>query len=291
VRIDVLGEVRAYDGDGVELLLGPPRRQAVLAVLALRANHVVPRDEIVDAVWGDEPPTSAAGNVYVYVNALRQVLGPGLLVSDRAGYVLRIAPGHLDVAEFEERLRTARRLSGPEQVDQLDAALALWRGTPLAGVPGPYAAAQRNRLVELRLGAVEDHAEALLALGSSNDVVAELSALAAQYPLRERLRGLLMRALHRTGRQAEALAVYADGRRMLVEELGIEPGAELQRVHREVLVEHEVAPDRTAGPVPRQLPPPVRHFAGRAGELEALAHTETGIVAINGTAGVGKTAP
>lgn len=290
MRIDVLGEVRAYDGDGAPLVLGPPRRQAVLVALALRANHVVPRDEIVDAVWGDEPPTSAAGNVYVYVNALRQVLGPGVLVSDRAGYVLRIAPGRLDAEEFEERLRAARRGSGREQLDQLDAALALWRGTPLSGVPGPYAAAQRHRLVELRLGAVEDHAEALLALGSTTDVAAELSALAAEYPLRERLRGLLMRALHRAGRQAEALAVYADTRRMLVEELGIEPGAELQRVHREVLTEGAAEPVRAPGPVPRQLPPPVRHFAGRAAELNALARAETGIVAINGTAGVGKTA-
>jgi DNA-binding SARP family transcriptional activator/tetratricopeptide (TPR) repeat protein len=291
VRIDVLGEVRAYDGDGVELLLGPPRRQAVLTVLALRANHVVPRDEIVDAVWGDEPPASAAGNVYVYINALRQVLGPGVLVSDRAGYALRIAPGHLDVEEFEDRLRGARRLSGPDQLDRLDAALALWRGTPLAGVPGPYAAAQRHRLVELRLGAVEDRAQALLALGSTTDVVAELTALATEYPLRERLRGLLMRALHHTGRQAEALAVYADTRRMLVEELGIEPGAELQRVHQAVLTDRNVTavrPDGT-GPVPRQLPPPVRHFAGRAVELDTLARTGSGIVAINGMAGVGKT--
>jgi DNA-binding SARP family transcriptional activator len=318
LRIELLGPVRAWLG-GRELALGPPLRRAVLAVLALRANHTVPRDEIIDAVWGDTPPASAANNVQIYVSAIRRMLASGvdggtavaqILRGDRSGYLLRLEPGQLDVAEFEDHLRRARSgQAGGEReaaVRALDAALALWRGTPLPDVAGPFADAQRRWLGERRLAALEDRAEAVLELGRSGDreLVTELAALAEEHPLRERLRGLLMRALHHEGRRAEALAVYTETRRLLVEELGIEPGPQLREVHQAILTGHGSRSPQPVEPrwrptvVPRQLPGPVRHFTGRAGELEALdeladqAATGGGTVvisAITGTAGVGKT--
>jgi tetratricopeptide (TPR) repeat protein len=185
-------------------------------------------------------------------------------------------------------------------------ALALWRGSPFAGVISPFVDAQRMRLCELRLTALEDRAEALLGLGRAAALVAQLSPLAAEHPLRERFRGLLMLALHRTGRRAEALRVYAETRRLLVDELGVEPGPELSGVHQAVLADIRpaaTAPAGAAAPlappvVPRQLPPPIRQFAGRSAELAALTvlldemagDGGTMIIsAIDGMGGVGKT--
>ncbi len=318
LRIELLGQVRAWRGEE-ELTLGPPRRRVVLTVLALRANQVVSREEIVDAVWGDAPPATAINGMYIHIGALRRVLEPEpdgsqpVLVSSGTGYLLRLAPDQLDLAVFGNHLERARRLRadgalGPA-VEELDAALPLWQGTPLAGVSSPVVEAQRLRLTEQRLTAVEDRAEALLELGQHAALVAELSALAEEHPLRERPRTLLMLAMYRAGRQADALAVYRDTHRMLVEELGIEPGPQLRRVHREIASNRDaklVKPaDMRQGPrdadpfVPRQLPPAVRHFAGRSTELqsltgvldEAVATGNTVVIsAIDGTAGIGKTA-
>jgi DNA-binding SARP family transcriptional activator/tetratricopeptide (TPR) repeat protein len=318
LRIEVLGPIRVWRGDQ-PLALGPPRRQAVLALLALRANRSVTRDEIVDAVWGENPPTSAANNVHIYIGGLRDLLEPArragvsnrVLVGGRSGYQLQLGPAELDLTEFEEHLRAATRLAGDGEPDlavqQWDAALALWRGSPFAGVIGPFVDAQRMRLCELRLTALEDRAEALLRLGRAAALVAQLSPLASEHPLRERLRGLLMRALHRAGRRAEALRVYAETRRLLVDELGVEPGPELTGVHQAILTDIEpaaTAPAEVAAPlappvVPRQLPPPVHQFAGRSAELAsltALLDEMAGdggtmvISAIDGMGGVGKTA-
>lgn len=298
-------------------------------MLTLRANEVVSRDEIVDAVWGDAPPASAVSNIYVYIGALRRVLEPPhvsgeparVLAGRSSGYLLRLEPGQLDLAVFDEHLRAAARSSGAGElaaaVGALDAALELWRGTPLAGVTGPFADAQRRRLSELRLTALEDRAEAMLSLGQQANLVAQLSTLAAEHPLRERLRGLLMRALHSGGRRAEALQVYTDTRRLLVEELGLEPGAQLQRVHQAILADRAgdvvwPAEPRVPGPrrvptstlglgrVPAQLPMDVHGFTGRGDELARLdsalaAAGERGsavvISALAGTAGVGKPTP
>ncbi|OLB65511.1 MAG: hypothetical protein AUI10_06425 [Actinobacteria bacterium 13_2_20CM_2_72_6] len=315
LRIEVLGPVRALR-DGRELALGPPLRQAVLATLALRANHPVYRDELIDAVWGEAAPASAANNLHIYISALRRELasGPGsddearILPVGRSGYLLRLAPEQLDVTEFEEHLSRARSRFGDGEpaaaVGELDAALALWRGTPLAKISGPLADAQRPRLAERRLTALEDRAEAMLSLDRPGDadLVAELTALTDEHPLRERLRALLMRALHRDGRRAEALLVYRTARRLLVAELGIEPGPQLREVHRAILTEGEPpAPVPGASQpwpavVPRQLPPPIRHFAGRAAELKELdellgaaAGGAVAVPAIRGSAGIGKT--
>jgi len=227
--------------------VGQPRQQAVLGILAMRANRVISRGELVDAVWGQDPPASAEGGIYTYVAGLRRIIeparsarGPGrVLVSSGAGYVLHLVPGQPDAVAFEQHLARARQLrkSGDQAgaVDALESALGLWRGVAFAGVPGPFAETERVRLAELRSGAAEERADILLALGRHEEVIPDLTALVADHPLRERLRGLLLIALYRSGRHGEALRVFQDGRRVLAEELGIDPGTDLSRIHQQVL--------------------------------------------------------
>jgi DNA-binding SARP family transcriptional activator/tetratricopeptide (TPR) repeat protein len=259
LRVGVLGPVTVWNG-GEELRVGQPRQQAVLGILAMRANRVISRGELVDAVWGQEPPASAEGGIYTYVAGLRRIIeptrsarGPGrVLVSSGAGYVLHLVPGQPDAVAFEQHLARARQLrrSGDAvgAVDALENALGLWRGVAFAGVPGPFAETERVRLAELRSGAAEEQADVLLTLGRHEEVVPDLTALVADHPLRERMRGLLMIALYRSGRHAEALRVFADGRRVLAEELGIDPGTDLARIHQQVLTS-DPALDLTALPV------------------------------------------
>jgi DNA-binding SARP family transcriptional activator/tetratricopeptide (TPR) repeat protein len=236
----------AWYGDQ-ELPVGQPRQQAVLGILAMRANRVISRGELVDAVWGQDPPASAEGGIYTYVAGLRRVIepnrslrGPGrVLVSSGAGYVLHLVPGQPDAVAFEQDLGRARqtRKAGDAvgAVSALNSALSLWRGIAFAGVPGPFAETERIRLGELRSAAAEERADVLLALGRHEEVVPDLTAMVADHPLRERMRGLLMVALYRCGRHAEALRVFAEGRRLLAEELGIDPGGDLSRIHQQVL--------------------------------------------------------
>ena len=227
--------------------MGQPRQQAVLGILAMRANRVISRGELVDAVWGQDPPASAEGGVYTYVAGLRRIIepnrslrGPGrVLVSSGAGYVLHLVPGQPDAVAFEQHLGRARQLrKGGDPggaVAALNSAMALWRGIAFAGVPGPFAETERARLSELRSAAGEERADVLLALGRHQEVVPDLTAMVADHPIRERMRGLLMIALYRGGRHAEALRVFAEGRRVLAEELGIDPGSELSRIHQQIL--------------------------------------------------------
>src|SRR5579863_5237463 len=245
LRVGVLGPVAAWEGDE-ELRLGQPRQQAVLGILAMRANRVISRSELVDAVWGHEPPPSAEGGIYTYIAGLRRIIEPGrsargqgrILVSTGAGYVLHLVPGQPDAVAFEQHLGRARQLrKGGDPagaVTALDTALGLWRGTAFAAVPGPFAETERARLAELRSLAAEERADVLLALGRHEEVVPDLTAMVADQPLRERMRGLLMIALYRSGRQAEALRVYQDGKRVLAEELGIDPGLDLTRIHQRI---------------------------------------------------------
>jgi DNA-binding SARP family transcriptional activator/tetratricopeptide (TPR) repeat protein len=246
LRVGVLGPVTAWYSDR-ELSVGQPRQQAVLGILAMRANRVISRGELVDGVWGQDPPASAEGGIYTYVAGLRRIIepnrslrGPGrVLVSSGAGYVLHLVPGQPDAVSFEQHLGRARQLrKGGDPVgavSALNSALELWRGIAFAGVPGPFAETERIRLGELRSTATEERADVLLALGRHEEVVPDLTAMVADHPLRERMRGLLMIALFRCGRHAESLRVFADGRRLLAEELGIDPGRELSRIHQQVL--------------------------------------------------------
>ena len=220
LRVGVLGPVTAWYGDQ-ELPVGQPRQQAVLGILAMRANRVISRGELVDAVWGQDPPASAEGGIYTYVAGLRRIIepnrslrGPGrVLVSAGAGYVLHLVPGQPDAVSFEQYLGRARQLrkSGDPAgaVAALNSALGLWRGIAFAGVPGPFAETERVRLGELGSAAAEERADVLLTLGRREEVVPDLTAMVANHPLRERMRGLLMIALYRSGRHAESLRVFA----------------------------------------------------------------------------------
>jgi DNA-binding SARP family transcriptional activator len=246
LSVDVLGPIRARIGD-TEIALGPARQRAVFAVLAMRANRVVSRRELIEAVWGDAPPPSAQGSVYTYICGLRRSLEPrrsrwapgDLLTSDRVGYVLRLAPGALDAERFDALRQSAHdrleRHDPARAVRDLEAALALWRGNALSGVPGPFADTMRERLGELRLVTTESWANAMLAVGGRSDLATELTALVRAHPLRESLRGALMVSLYWSGRHVEALEVFRDARRMLVDELGIEPGPALRKLHEQIL--------------------------------------------------------
>ena len=236
LRIALLGPVQAWRGEHA-VRVGPPQQQAVLARLALAAGRTVSRDDLVDAVW-DMPPGKVDSSLNCYISRLRDKLEPGhgahapgrVLAHSGPGYVLWAEPGNVDTTVFAGLAAAGRRARGAGDLitaaRRLEDALALWQdGDALAGIGGRWAQAQRARLDEARLSAVEVHAEIKLALGCHAETIAELTGLTGKYPLREGLRCLLMVALYRSGRQAEALAVYRDTRRVLRAELGIEPGA------------------------------------------------------------------
>jgi DNA-binding SARP family transcriptional activator/DNA-binding beta-propeller fold protein YncE len=218
----------------------------VLALLLLHANEVVPSERLIDQLWGDAPPPTAAKTVQVYVSQLRKSLRngepDGPLLTRGRGYVLHVRPGELDLERFERALaagRDALDADAPARAAELlRDGLALWRGPPLADFAyEPFAQAEIARLEEMRLRAVEQRIEADLALGRHADVVGELEALVAAQPLREGLRRQLMLALYRCGRQAEALDAYRDGRRLLVDELGIEPSTALRELNDAILAQ------------------------------------------------------
>jgi DNA-binding SARP family transcriptional activator/tetratricopeptide (TPR) repeat protein len=307
--VSLFGPVRAWRGDA-ELDLGTPRQQAVLGLLATRANRTVSRAELIDGIWGDDPPPSAVNGVHVYVAGLRRAVEPcrahrapgQILVASGPGYLLRLPPGQPDAEVFGQHIASAResreRDDFPATIQSLDAALALYQATPLSGIPGPWADIERFRLGEVRLTAIEERIDAMLGLGRHAEAADQLAALVREHPLRERLHGQNMQALYRCGRQADALAAFAGARRILIEQLGIEPGPELQRIHTRILageIPAAVGADRGRA-VPAQLPADVTAFTGRAGELAELdrmlaASTNTMVIsAVSGTAGVGKTA-
>jgi DNA-binding SARP family transcriptional activator/tetratricopeptide (TPR) repeat protein len=327
IHVRLLGPPCAFAGDR-ELDLGPPRQRALFAVLALRPDTPVGRDELVDAVWGENIPGNPVGGVHTYVAGLRRVLEPGrgrratgtLLVSQGTGYRLRIPPERVDAVEFERLLGLARRqraAGDPAAAERsFDAALGLFEGTALGGVPGPFAESSRARLAEQRLGAVEDRIDAVLEQGRHGEVGAVLRALTEQHPLRERLWGQLMLALYRSGRQADALAAYGRARRHTREDLGLDPGPILRDL-RQRIITADPALTAAAGtaharptpsapgangrhPVRCDLPRDVGDFTGRGAEIRMLladigrrpaAAGPAGptVWAIDGMAGVGKT--
>jgi DNA-binding SARP family transcriptional activator len=244
LRIELLGPVRAWRGEE-ELELGGPQRRALLSMLA-GTRRPVSRDEVIEGLWGQDAPASAGNAVHVHVSWLRRVLEPGrpvrsparILTAARSGYRLDLTPGSLDTEVLDFHLATARRLAARDPVvavRSLDAALSLWHGTSLDGAPGPWADVERARLDELYQAATEDRLEMLLMLGAHHEVLADLAALIRKHPLRERFRGLFMLALYRCGRQAEALAVYDDARRVLAWKLGLDPGPALRRLQARIL--------------------------------------------------------
>src|ERR671930_1777443 len=212
------------------------KQRALLALLLLEANRVVSTDRLVDALWGDQPPRTAATSLQNFISQLRKLLGPETLVTKPPGYLLRIEPEELDLERFRRLVDEARSEPPDARAAKLRSALDLWRGPPLADLGfETFAQSEIGRLEELRLAVVEDRIEAELQAGHHGEIVGELEAFADQHPLRERLRAHLMLALYRSGRQAEALTLYQQTRALLVEQLGIEPSPLLQRLERDIL--------------------------------------------------------
>lgn len=236
--------------DDAPLPLGGQKQRAVLAVLLLDANRVVSVDRLLDSVWGENPPRTALTSLQNFVSQLRKTLGPDVLETRAPGYRLNVAAGAVDVDRFRAAVDDARSLDPEERSTKLREALSLWRGSPLADFEfEAFAQSEIARLDELRLSALEDRIEADIEAGENATLVGELEGLVAEHPLRERLRGHLMLALYRSGRQAEALQVYQEGRRALIEELGIDPGPALQELHGAILrQEVGLRPVRTPAP-------------------------------------------
>jgi class 3 adenylate cyclase/tetratricopeptide (TPR) repeat protein len=234
VRYGLLGRLELTD-EGHAIEVAGAKQRALLAILLLNANQVVSSDALIDALWEQQAPGSATKALHVHVFQLRKLLGHRLETRS-PGYALRVGEGELDLYEFEALVGRARESTPAEAAAALREALALWRGPPLADFASyRFAQSEIARLGEIRLEAVEDRIEAELTLGGHRTLVGELEALVGEHPLRERLRGQLMTALYRSGRQAEALESYQHGRGVLVEELGIEPGRSLRELHQEIL--------------------------------------------------------
>jgi DNA-binding SARP family transcriptional activator len=231
----ILGELEVLD-DGAAVRLTGRNQRALLAILLLRANEPVSTERLIDLLWDERPPRTATTSVQNTVSQLRRLLGPDLLHTRAAGYVLELDDSQLDLARFELLVARARGAEGPERGIMLREALELWRGPALADLEGEtFAQPEIRRLEELRLGALEERIAVDLDESPDAELVAEIESLVRLNPLRERLRGQLMLALYRTGRQAEALSAYHEARRTLVDELGIEPGPELQALYGSIL--------------------------------------------------------
>ncbi len=235
MEFKILGPLEVCDKAHV-LPLGGAKQRALLAILLLHANEVVPAERLLDDLWGERQPRSGTKALHVYISQLRKVVGDDRLVTRAPGYALRLDPNELDLMRFQ-RLREDAQTAGPQEAGTiLREALSLWRGTPLADFAyESFAQAEIARLEELRTSALEQRIDADLELGRHSEVVGELETLVNEHPLRERLRAQLMLALYRSGRQAEALAVFQAGRRALVDELGIDPGRSLRELEQAIL--------------------------------------------------------
>ncbi|MBA2471488.1 MAG: AAA family ATPase [Pseudonocardiales bacterium] len=296
---EVLGPLRARQGDQ-PIQLSAPMPRMLLGVLLTRANTPVPVDVLVDALWTGARDPRAAKKLQLHVHRLRRVLGdPGRLCFENGGYTLRVHPGELDAERFESALADSTDIKEPARaVGVLRTALQLWRGDPFSDITDlPLVRAEADRLTERRLAGLAQLYCAELACGHANAIIPELVELAAGHPMREQLQGLLMTALYQAGRQAEALEVYHRTRNALVEQLGLEPGNELQRLEHAILTgDPMLGAPTTPFITPAQLPADITDFTGRRAQLATVAHlaaaadrVATVLVAITGKAGVGKT--
>ena len=282
----ILGPVEVVD-DGRVVELGAAKERALLAVLLLNGNRVVSKEQLAEALWGDRVPGTATKALQVYVSHLRKTLGRERIATKAPGYELRLEDGELDLARFEQLVAEGRA----------EEALRLWRGPALADFAyEPFAQSEIARLDELRLGCLENRIEADLKEGRHASVVGELEALVLEHPLRERLRAQLMLALYRSGRQAEALETYQHGRRLLADELGLEPGPSLRELERAIL-RQEISLDLVSATADQdEAPEPARGvFVGRQEELDSLrarldeaSAGHGGLTLLVGEPGIGK---
>ena len=262
VDFAILGPLEARE-EGEPIPLGGPKQRALLAMLLLEAGRVVSLDHLVEALWEGNPPATAVASLQNFIAQLRKALGPDVIETRTPGYVVRLDPEQLDLARVRSLVDAARASEPMRRAALLDDALALWRGEPLAEFRyEAFAREEIARLEEFNLTLVEERAEAKLAIGAHAEVVDELEALVRSHPLRERLRAQLMLALYRSGRQAEALESYREGRELLIEELGLEPSPLLRGVHASILRQETFAVDR--GAIPE-----VEHFEEVAAALLA----------------------
>ena len=224
--------------DGEVVPIPAPKQRALLGLLLLHANEPVAQEELIDQLWGEQPPRTAKASLQNQVHAIRRLLGPEVLERQAAGYVVHVEPGRLDLGRFERLVDEARTAEPKERAAKLHEALACWRGPALVEFPAePFASHEIGRLEEERLAALEERIDADLALGHHADEVAELEGLVQRYPLRERLWGQLMLALYRAGRQADALAAYQRAHHVFVGEIGLEPGVSLRELQRAILLQ------------------------------------------------------
>jgi DNA-binding SARP family transcriptional activator/streptogramin lyase len=255
LQFRILGPLEVGSGDGTSpLALGGAKQRTVLALLILHSGELVSTDRLIDELWGESAPPTAAKTLQGYVSRLRKVLGADALQTQGHGYRLAVGDDAIDAVRFERLVRQAREVAAEGNLDaasrKLDEALGLWRGAPLADLAfEPSVRTEAARLEELRVAAIEDHLDVELARGRDSELLPELEALVREQPLHERARGQQMLALYRSGRQAEALASYGRARRALVEELGLEPGPRLHELERGILA-HDPAlrrPHRSSG--------------------------------------------
>ncbi len=308
----VLGMLEVFDA-GRPVTIAANKERALLAELVLRANQIVSRERLTDVVWGDSPPTTAVATLNTYISHLRAVLEPGraarsaprVLLTRDPGYLLAVDPERVDALRFERLAGEGRRAlaagDAATAAERLREAQALWRGAALADfVYEPFARSEATRLEELRLVTVEECVDAELALGRHHDLVPELRRLTDEQPMRERLWGQLILALYRCGRQSEALRAYSELRRLLAEELGIDPSPELRRLEDDVLQQRSsldvpsapVAPVQARGlRAPNNLPAQLTSFVGREDDLSEIQRLCAGarLVTLVGAGGVGKT--
>jgi DNA-binding SARP family transcriptional activator len=311
----ILGPLEVREGDA-PLPLSGGRQRALLALLLLNANRVVAAERLIDELWGEEVPETAPKAVQVFVSKLRKVLPEGRLKTHPPGYLIELSEGELDLERFERLLADGRRALAQgrpqEAASLLREALALWRGPALAEFTEPFAQPEAARLEELRGACLEERIEADLALGGHAELVGELESLVGRYPLRERLRAQQLLALYRSGRQAEALGAYQEFRRLLADELGIEPSQRLRDLERRILQQDPELEVSAAPQSPRQYRAPARGtgsavqverpagperlLVGRDVELGQLCRLldealtgERRVVFVTGEAGAGKT--
>ncbi len=314
----ILGPLQVAVDGRHDFTIPPGRQHVVLGVLLLEANRVVSIDHLIDAVWDDDPPATARTQVQICVSRLRNRLvaaGCAAIVTKPPGYLMPVRPGELDAQLFAglcaEADAAARAGRTEEAAEILGRAVGLWRGPALDGIDSHIVRAKATELDERRLAAMESHVDLQLQLGRHHKLIGELSTLVSEHPLRERMRGQLMLALYRSGRQAEALDTYRHGRELMIEQLGLEPGEELRRLEGSILAGEAGVPQADAPPeraprtvgepevrVPLQLPTDIADFTGRGELVERMVHRltdpaegyATRVVVLAGKPGVGKSA-